>query len=203
MQISSSSFSQTCKILAIFQVFFIANFTVPLFAQNIDAASKMKAQLTTSCQKGFTYQKGITDLTEVNAKPEIQSFNINGSTEKMQFISSELEYAFMYNAQNPKMKEYYVASNQGDSATTYTLKPSFKNEKELQYQKVVFQKSTQKISYVESLIDYSYWLYSLKVHIKIYFNKEGIYTSHSLENAIKIHWLGDYFHTRIDGKRKI
>lgn len=202
MQIYSPFFSQTCKIVLLFQVFFIANFTTPLFAQKINAADKMRVQLTESCKEGFTYQKGITDLSETNAKPEIQSFNINGTTENVQFFQSELEYAFMYNAENAKLKEYYTTTNQGDSAIIYAVKPSFKNEKELQYQKIIFHKNTQKLSYVESLIDYSYWLYSLKVHIKIYFNKEGIYTHHSLENAIKINWLGDFFHTKIEGMKK-
>jgi hypothetical protein len=202
MQIFFSSFSQTCKILLIFQVFFIINFTVPLFAQKTNAADKMKAQVIESCKKGFIYQKGITDLSETNAKPEIQSFNINGTTEKSDFFSSELQYAFMYNAQSPKMKEYYTTTNQGDSIFLYAIKPQFKADKELQFQKVSYYKNTQKISYVESLIDYSYWLYSLKVHIKIYFNKEGFYVSHSLENAIKINLLGDFFHTQIQGSVK-
>lgn len=197
-----SSFSQTCKMFLIFQVFFISHFITPLSAQNINAANKMKAQVVESCKKGFTYQKGITDLSEANAKPEIQSFNINQTAEKVDFFSSELQYAFMYDAESPKMREYYALNSQGDSSLVYAIKPQFKNEKELQYQKIVYQKNTQKVIYVESLIDYSYWLYSLKVHIKIYFNKEGLYVSHSLENAIKINLLGDFFHTRIAGSAK-
>ncbi len=162
--------------------------TLPNFPQ------RFQQQIDASCKQPFTYEKSLHDLKNTSAKAESQTFLLDESKKDM--LTAELAYSFEFDASDIKRKGDYTQTNVKDTLI-FTRIPTANTE--LRKQKILYQQ--QKIRFVESLILKEYWLYTMEMHILVYFDAKGQYSHHFLRMYSKIKGL-DAFDTYILGKKK-
>lgn len=155
---------------------------------------RFQQQIDASCKQSFTYEKTLHDLKNANTKDEHQTFVLDES--KKDILKKELAYSFEFDASDIKRKGDYTQTNVKDTLI-FTRIPT--TTAELRKQKILYQQ--EKIRFVESLILKEYWLYTMEMHILVYFDAKGQYSHHFLRMYSKIKGL-DAFDTYILGKKK-
>lgn len=155
---------------------------------------RFQQQIDASCKQPFTYEKTLHDLKNASAKAESQTFVLDESKKDM--LKEELAYSFEFDASDIKRKGDYTQTNVKDTLI-FTRTPTATAE--LRKQKILYQQ--EKIRFVESLILKEYWLYTMEMHILVYFDAKGQYSHHFLRMYSKIKGL-DAFDTYILGKKK-
>ena len=151
-------------------------------------------QIETTCKQAFSYEKTLHDLKNPAATAETQTLSINATQKGL--LKSELAYTFEFDASDIKRKGDFTQTQQND---TLIFNRVATGSTELKKQKIVYQ--GQKIRFVESLILKEYWLYTMEMHIRVYFDAKGEYSHHFLRMYSKIRGL-DAFDTYILGRKK-
>lgn len=174
MLVKIPSFLIPCFLLGIY----------PLAAQTPPNFPKLfQQQLEVSCLQPFIYEKKLHDLKNSANTEEKQTFEINiiKNPSQKNLLKDELAYSFEFDASDIKRKGDFTQSTKNDTLIYHKVPTS---NTELSTQKILYQ--NQKIRFVESVIVKKYWLYTMEMHIKVYFDAKGEYNHHFLRMYSKI-----------------
>ncbi len=162
---------------------------------------QFKTQLQHSRQTGGMYYKLVQDPSKIDSQPEKQVLNL--SMDESSDISAQLETELTYALANvydePKQIEYMHIEQRGDTliAQRDGAAPS---SIELNLQKVLLEKESRRIRYIESQLVKKNWLYGSEVHIWVVFDSLGRYQQHQLTIETDIALSKHHFQAFISGK---
>ena len=163
-------------------------------------------QLALTCtQTGASYVKEVRDQANPAAATEIQRFagwQIPAGDSASCSLETELMHAFNRFYQDPFIRDDFDEEMHGDTLVA-RLRAGRESASDLRLQKLVFSPVDSQLLYVESLIEKDRWLFDLRTHIRVSFDTDGSYLSHTLELYERTTFLSKPFHVLIQGKKTL
>lgn len=181
-------------IILILGILFVSGFWTYTYAQENPQAT-FTAQIRKSCEKDRRLEKTVTDLQENQSETKVIPLD---TLETPSTLEKELQYAFEYYFDNPKLREYFEVTSTGDT-TLALIKPANRNSTPLHLQKIL-RTADGKFKFVETLIHKDFWLYGLEAHLKVWFSPEGQYEHHELILHHSVFMMGETLYSKITGK---
>lgn len=156
-------------------------------------------QLNSACKTAKIYEKRVIDLNISPTQSQDSLFSLAEYREDPLLcpLSLDLSDAYSQYFEEEGLQEYFTRTTSGDTLIG-SLKPEYKSSIELHRQKIL--KSGNTVVYFETYNSKRNWLYGLDLHVKIYFDKDGQYTHHSLDIYNTVPLLKEEFSSRIEGK---
>lgn len=156
-------------------------------------------QLESSCQQAESYTKKVYDLNSIPPSQQDSLYQMKAYTEDLIHcpIIEDLFYAYSESFEQEGIKEFFTSSQKGDTLIA-VLNADQQARIQLQSQKIL--KKEGKVLYFESFSRKDSWLYNLNIHIRVKFNAEGLYQSHSLDIYNEVPLVNEVFKSRIEAK---
>ncbi len=160
-------------------------------------------QLAATCETSADYVKEVRDRADVAAAAEEQRFAAwqipQGDTTACG-LETELMYVFDRFYQDPFIRDYFDEEMRGDTLVA-RLRAGKESASDLRLQKFVFSPGDSLLVYAESLLEKDHWLFDLRTHVRVSFDEDGSYRSHTMELYERTAFLRKPFHVLIQGKK--
>lgn len=164
---------------------------------------QLQQQLAASCAAvSGVYVKSVQDLATPGATVEVQrlgDWKIPEGDTMVCRLKGELRYALEPFYQNPYIRSYFTEQINGDTLIAI-LKPGKESGTDLRVQKIVFAPVDSQLLYIESQVRKEHWLFDVRTHIRIFFDPQGNYQTHTLEIWERTTFLKRPFHVLIEGR---
>lgn len=181
-----------------------------LFAQTQSSPPiSFQKQVGASCQGTLRMEKSVQDVRQAKGGTrDTKTYTLNceegnakgeadGKATTLN-LYRELVYAFEVYHDSPYQKDYFKAGQSGDTLVA-VRKPESKHKTPLLNQKILWNEQSGVLRYVESHLLKVNFLYDMKVDVKVWFDENGLYSTHEIEIWSKIS-LKDPIHTFITGR---
>ena len=166
---------------------------------------QIEQQIEQSLQAGVSYQKLVQDLGNASSLGEDSLYQVSKDSSRELGQQSEvplkqdLVYALGPYYSDPYLLEQFEVRQTGDTLLAH-LQEDWIGSDGVQFQKLLWQTHDSVIRYLETAKKQRSWLYETDVHLKVYFDKNGLYQSHELELASRVPLLSHSLSARMSGK---